>query len=77
MKVLLSSMALLPHKRGSRGTIDPLPGENTECASYESGGWFLSERDHAGVLISNFSASKIVRNRFLLFISYPICGILL
>ena len=41
MKVALSSMGLLPHKRGSRGTIDPLPGENTECASYESGGWSM------------------------------------
>lgn len=41
MKVALSSMGLLPHKRGSRGTIDPLPGENTECASYESSGWSM------------------------------------
>ena len=32
MKVEFSSMGLLPHKRGSRSTIDPLPGENTECA---------------------------------------------
>lgn len=36
-----------------------------------------SEPDHAGTLIMNFQPSELLRNKFLLFMGYPVHGILL
>lgn len=38
---------------------------------------FSTEFSHAGDLILDFPASRSVRNKFLSFISYQICGIFL
>lgn len=50
--------------------------ENTaEGSSCEPGGRLSAEGDHAGILILGFPASKIVSNKFLLFISHTVSGI--
>lgn len=43
-----------------------------EGTNYEPGRGFSSEQNNAGNLILDFSASSIVGNRFLLFISHPV-----
>lgn len=44
--------------------------------SYEPGRWPLSEHNHGDPFILDFPSLKTARNKFLLFMNYPICGIL-
>ena len=48
-----------------------------EGTGYEHGNGLSPECDYAVSMILNVLASKTVRNKFLLFINYPVCGILL
>lgn len=52
---------------------DPKPWQ--EGAGYEPGKEPSLKHDHADGLISDFQL-RTVRNIFMLFISYPVCGIL-
>ena len=47
-----------------------------EDTSYEPGRRFSPKHDHAGALILEFPAYRTVKRKFLLFISYQVCGIL-
>ena len=46
-------------------------------AVYEPESGLSSYIEFAGALILDFSASRTVRNKFLLLISHPVCGVLL
>lgn len=57
----------------------PLPHMRTqwEDATYEPGGGPSPELNHAGNLVLDFPAYRIVGNEYLLFMSHPFCLILL
>ena len=50
-------------------------GTQWEGIIYEPGSELSSGTEFPGTLILNYPASKTVRNKFLLFISYPVYGL--
>lgn len=57
---------------------DPTGLPNHSFRPCEDPGKGLSpECNHVGILILAFSESRTIRNKFLLFVSYAVCGILL
>ena len=64
----------LNNKRASRGSI---MWTQREGPSYDQGGELSKEHGHSEALILDFPASRVVRNKFMVFISHQICGMLL
>lgn len=66
------------YKRGSRQIPCLFHPVRTqwEGAGYEPGRGRSPEGDHVGTRILEFPASRPASNKFVLFISYPVCGIL-
>lgn len=50
-------------------------GHSKKAAVYEPGSKLSSDSKFVGTLILDFPTSEMVKNKFMLFVSYPICGI--
>lgn len=63
------------HNRGLRELPSTLWGCSEETAVYEPGRLSSSDMETAGALVLDFSASRTVKTKLLLFISYLVYGI--
>lgn len=66
-------------KKRSRALTSPIYHVRTkqEGVCYESGRRLSLEHNNAGVLVLDFPSSRTFQNKFLLFITFLVCGILL